>query len=225
MAATTRPIFWCRRKRAGKTVAFGIAIATTLLGSAERFEAAERPLGLVIAPTRELAIQVQRELDWLYAAAGARPQAASAAWTCARNAVRWSAARISSSARRGGCGIISPKAHWTLALRADGAGRGRRDAGPRFREDLEFILGAAPPNGAHCCFPRPCRVASRNSPKPSRKMRCASRRPPPAAHADIEYQLMLVRRDEREHAVINTLLDSDSTSAGVLPYARSRCAT
>ena len=32
-------------------------------------------------------------------------------------------------------------------------------------------------------------------------------------HADIEYQLMLVRRDEREHAIINALLDSDSTSA------------
>ena len=30
------------------------------------------PLALVIAPTRELAIQVSRELDWLYANAGAR---------------------------------------------------------------------------------------------------------------------------------------------------------
>ena len=53
----------------GKTVAFGIAIASTLLGEAERFGAPDQPLGLVIAPTRELAIQVQRELDWLYAAA------------------------------------------------------------------------------------------------------------------------------------------------------------
>ena len=56
----------------GKTVAFGIAIASTLLGDAERFDAAAAPLGLVIAPTRELAIQVQRELEWLYAQAEIR---------------------------------------------------------------------------------------------------------------------------------------------------------
>ena len=52
----------------GKTVAFGIAIASTLLASAERFGTAGRPLGLVIAPTRELAMQVRSELDWLFSA-------------------------------------------------------------------------------------------------------------------------------------------------------------
>ena len=54
----------------GKTVAFGIAIAHTLMGGADRFEPAGPPLGLVIAPTRELAVQVKRELDWLFAEAG-----------------------------------------------------------------------------------------------------------------------------------------------------------
>ena len=39
----------------GKTVAFGLAIAPTLLGDAERFGRAGAPLALVIAPTRELA--------------------------------------------------------------------------------------------------------------------------------------------------------------------------
>jgi ATP-dependent RNA helicase DeaD len=54
----------------GKTVAFGLAIAPTLLGKAEKFPPKGRPLGLIIAPTRELALQVQRELGWLYADAG-----------------------------------------------------------------------------------------------------------------------------------------------------------
>ena len=55
----------------GKTVAFGLALASTLLGEAPRFE--RGPVkALVIAPTRELALQVQRELQWLYAATGAR---------------------------------------------------------------------------------------------------------------------------------------------------------
>ena len=33
---------------------------------------ADKPLALVIAPTRELALQVSRELSWLYGKAGAR---------------------------------------------------------------------------------------------------------------------------------------------------------
>jgi ATP-dependent RNA helicase DeaD len=56
----------------GKTVAFGLIAASELLGQAEQFGEAAAPLALVIAPTRELAQQVQRELDWLYAPAAAR---------------------------------------------------------------------------------------------------------------------------------------------------------
>jgi ATP-dependent RNA helicase DeaD len=61
----------------GKTVAFGLAAARVLvdaLGARPRLRAerGERPRILVVAPTRELALQVQRELAWLYAALGAR---------------------------------------------------------------------------------------------------------------------------------------------------------
>ena len=55
----------------GKTLGFGLAIAPVLLGDAESFGSAGAPLALVIAPTRELALQVKRELGWLYAKAGA----------------------------------------------------------------------------------------------------------------------------------------------------------
>ena len=37
-----------------------------------RMPFATSPLALIIAPTRELALQVSRELSWLYAKAGAR---------------------------------------------------------------------------------------------------------------------------------------------------------
>ena len=50
----------------GKTVGFGLAIAPQLLGEADAFAQAAAPLALVIAPTRELALQVKRELAWLY---------------------------------------------------------------------------------------------------------------------------------------------------------------
>ena len=56
----------------GKTVAFGLAVAPDILGEGAVLLPADVPLGLAIAPTRELALQVARELEWLYAEAGAR---------------------------------------------------------------------------------------------------------------------------------------------------------
>ena len=55
----------------GKTVAFGLAIAPQLL-KGDTLPDAVAPMGLAIAPTRELALQVAAELGWLYAEAGAR---------------------------------------------------------------------------------------------------------------------------------------------------------
>ncbi|MEY2883033.1 MAG: hypothetical protein RL490_757, partial [Pseudomonadota bacterium] len=56
----------------GKTVAFGVAMAAQLLGDDGRTDRAGAPLAIVIAPTRELALQVSRELIWLYGKTGAR---------------------------------------------------------------------------------------------------------------------------------------------------------
>ena len=56
----------------GKTIAYGLAIADTLLEGADTMGPAGLPLALVVAPTRELALQVHRELQWLYANTGAR---------------------------------------------------------------------------------------------------------------------------------------------------------
>jgi len=49
----------------GKTVGFGLAIAPNLLVDSLQFTAASAPLALVIAPTRELALQVKRYLAWV----------------------------------------------------------------------------------------------------------------------------------------------------------------
>ena len=57
----------------GKTVAYGLALAPDAPGRGRALSApAARRSALVVAPTRELALQVQRELAWLYAPAGAR---------------------------------------------------------------------------------------------------------------------------------------------------------
>src|SRR6185369_14224769 len=59
------------RTGSGKTVAFGLAMAPDLL-ECDRLPFVRAPLALVITPTRELAIQVSKELQWLYAEATAR---------------------------------------------------------------------------------------------------------------------------------------------------------
>ena len=47
----------------GKTVAFGLNLGPTLLDGAERFAKTRTPLALIVAPTRELALQVKAELE------------------------------------------------------------------------------------------------------------------------------------------------------------------
>ncbi|PRX08562.1 UNVERIFIED_ORG: ATP-dependent RNA helicase DeaD [Martelella mediterranea] len=206
----------------GKTVAFGIAIAPTLLGFDAQFDAAAAPLGLVIAPTRELAIQVQRELDWLYAAAKVRIA------TCVGGMDMRSERR---ALERGAHIVVG-----TPGRLRDHIMRGALDLGAiravvldeademldlGFRDDLEFILGAAPEERRTLLFSATVRRGIAELARTVQKN--AVRIETTASteqHADIEYQLMVVRRDEREHAIINTLLDTDSSSALVFCHTR-----
>ena len=64
--ADERDLLVSAQTGSGKTVAYGLALAETLLEGAQTLGPAGEPLALVIAPTRELAMQVQRELNWLY---------------------------------------------------------------------------------------------------------------------------------------------------------------
>ena len=50
----------------GKTVAFGLSIVSDILNRNSESKFTKLPSVLIIAPTRELALQVQNELDWLY---------------------------------------------------------------------------------------------------------------------------------------------------------------
>jgi ATP-dependent RNA helicase DeaD len=206
----------------GKTVAFGIAIASTLLGKDEHFEAAGQPLGLVIAPTRELAIQVQRELDWLYAATGMVTASCVGGMDMRKerralergaHLVVGTPGRLRDHIARGGLDLS--------ALRAVVLDEADEMLDLGFREDLEFILGAAPKERRTLLFsatvPRGIAELAKTFQRDAVRIATTAST---EQHADIDYQLMLVRRDEREHAVINTLLNSDSTSALVFCHTR-----
>jgi ATP-dependent RNA helicase DeaD len=206
----------------GKTVAFGLAIAPTLLGDAERFGPAGLPSGLVIAPTRELAMQVQRELNWLYAEAGIQTA------TCVggmdmrneRRALERGAHLVVGTPGRLR-DHISKGALDLSALRAVVLDEADEMLDLGFREDLEFILAAAPAERRTLMFSA---TVSRAIAELAKTYQRDAQRVAVSAtseqHADIDYRLMLVRRDEREHAIINTLLNSDSTGALVFCHTR-----
>ena len=129
----------------GKTVAFGLAMAATLLGDAENFERAAEPLALIIAPTRELAMQVHAELSWLYAEAGARviscvggmdARAEQRQLAMGAHIVVGTPGRLRDHLERGRLDIS--------ALRAVVLDEADEMLDLGFREDLEFILDATP---------------------------------------------------------------------------------
>ena len=62
-----RDLLVSARTGSGKTVAFGLSMADQLLVSDAENVLPSQPAALIITPTRELALQVKKELDWLYA--------------------------------------------------------------------------------------------------------------------------------------------------------------
>ncbi len=208
----------------GKTVAFGLAIAPTLLGEADAqvFAQPERPLGLVIAPTRELALQVERELAWLYADAGAVMASCVGGMDMRKerrqlergsHIVVGTPGRLRDHITKGSLDLSNLRA--VVLDEADEM----LDLG--FREDLEFILAAAPEQRRTLMFsatvPKPIAHLAKTFQRDAVRIvaTAASER-----HADIDYQMVVTQAHERENAIINTLLYFDSGSAIVFCHTR-----
>jgi len=129
----------------GKTVAFGIAIAPTLLGEENKFGKADAPLALVVAPTRELALQVKRELDWLYAETGAIIASCVGGMdirTERRNLERGAHIVVGTPGRL--CDHIRRRALDVREMQAVVLDEADEMLDLGFKEDLEFILETTP---------------------------------------------------------------------------------
>ncbi len=191
----------------GKTVAFGLAMASTLLEGAERFPRAEAPLALVIAPTRELALQVKRELEWLYEETGAKTV----------SCVGGMEMRVERRALSGGAHIVVG----TPGRLRDHIERGSLDLSSLrvvildeademldlgFREDLEFILDAAPETRRTLMFsatvPRPIAMLAKRYQRDALRISTVEDREP---HGDIEYRAYATAPADRENVIINVL--------------------
>lgn len=199
----------------GKTVAFGLAMAPVLLGDAEVLDTVSVPMALVIAPTRELAMQVQRELQWLYAKAGARigscvggmdMRQERRALADGPHIVVGTPGRLRDHITRGSLDISGLRV--VVLDEADEM----LDLG--FREDLEFILAAAPQERRtflfSATFARPIVQLARRFQRDAVRLSTVAESQP---HEDIDYRLLMVAPTERENAIINALLYYDSQNA------------
>ncbi len=220
--AAERDLLVSAQTGSGKTVAYGLALASTLLGENERFGAPGAPLALAIAPTRELAMQVQRELIWLYAEAGVRVTACIGGMDPRREA----------RALEDGCHIVVA----TPGRLRDHLERGRLDMSELravvldeademldlgFREDLEFILDATPDQRRTLLFsatiPRDIATLAKRFQRNAFRIDMVDQSQP---HGDIEYRALRIAPNEIEHAVVNVLRYFESP--GALIFCQTR---
>ncbi|MFT4079127.1 DEAD/DEAH box helicase [Rhodomicrobium sp.] len=206
----------------GKTVAFGLAMASTLLRGQERFPAGSEPLAVVVAPTRELALQVRLELEWLYAPAGARIASCVGGMDMRQerrllaggaHIVVGTPGRLRDHITRGSLDMAAVR-----AMVLDEADE-MLDLG--FREDLEFILKAAPPERRTLMFSatvaKPIETLARRFQKNAIRISSNSGA---TQHANIDYRAVAVASGERENAVINILRYFEASSAFVFCTTR-----
>lgn len=208
----------------GKTVAFGLALAPTLLGEAEKFAEFGAPVALVIAPTRELALQVSNELQWLYAQTGARivscvggmdPRAERRQLERGCHIVVGTPGRLRDHLERGALDLSTMQA--VVLDEADEM----LDMG--FQEDLTFILDAAPAERRTLLFSatlaRDIVQLAKTYQKDALRIDTVVGA---GSHADIEYKAIRVAPNEVELAVVNVLRYFEAPGALVFANTRER---
>lgn len=207
----------------GKTVAFGMAIASTLLQKNGRFGPAGAPLGIAIAPTRELAMQVKRELEWLYEFTGV--SIASCVGGMDIRAERRTLERgahiiVGTPGRL--CDHIKRKALDLSSIRAVVLDEADEMLDLGFREDLEFILEESPAERRTLMFSA---TVSRSIAKLAESYQKNAVRVATTSeqkqHVDIEYRAMVVSPSDRENAIINALRFYEARNAIVFCSTRA----
>ena len=199
----------------GKTVAFGLAMAAELLSDAGEVRQSDTPLALVVAPTRELALQVSRELAWLYRGAGARvttcvggmnPGKERAALRAGATIVVGTPGRLRDHLERGALDLSA------LAVAVLDEADEMLDMG--FREELEAILDATPDGRRTLLFsatmPRPIEALARRYQHDALRIATMDSQ---RGHGDIAYQAVTVAPSDIENAVVNLLRFHEAETA------------
>ena len=206
----------------GKTVAFGIGMADALLDENDKLPRAAEPIALVIAPTRELAMQVKEELSWLYADCGAHIASCVGGMDIRRerrdlshgcHILVGTPGRLRDHIERGSLDLSYLRV--SVLDEADEM----LDLG--FREDLEFILSNASEERQTFLFsatvPRPIEELAKTYQNDALRITTAEQR---QQHADIDYHAHIVAPKDKEKAVINVLRFHESPSAMIFCSTR-----
>lgn len=210
----------------GKTVGFGLAIAPTLLGEDTHFGPAGAPLALIIAPTRELAMQVNRELTWLYGIAGAIVTSCVGGMdtrTERRALDRGAHVVVATPGRL--CDHIKRNNIDLSAIRAVVLDEADEMLDLGFREELEFILSEAPEDRRTLMFSAtvPAAIA-----KLAKSYQHDAQRVATAGdtrqHSDIEYRAMTTNPRDIDNAIINVLRFYEAKNAIVFCNTRAAVA-
>ena len=207
----------------GKTVAFGLAIAPEILNGADQLLYADVPSALIIAPTRELAQQVARELEWLYGPAGAKLatcvggmdyRTEKRALDRGAHIVVGTPGRLRDHIERGSLDLSGIQA--VVLDEADEM----LDLG--FAEDLEFILAAAPDTRRTLMFSAtvPKEIATLAATFQKDALRIVAQGEA-KQHSDIEYRGISVAVRDREHAIFNILRFYEARTAIVFCKTRA----
>jgi ATP-dependent RNA helicase DeaD len=220
--AAGRDLLVSAQTGSGKTVAFGLAMAADLLGPEDTLPQSAAPGALVIAPTRELALQVAQELTWLFAHArgrvitcvgGMSPHLERRALAGGAHIVVGTPGRLRDHIERRALDLSE-----IAAIALDEADE-MLDMG--FREDLEFILGAAPETRRTVMFsatmPKAVAALAKKFQRDALRLEVAGET---RAHADIEYRAVRVDPREIEKATVNLLRYFDPPTAIVFCNTR-----
>ncbi|WP_157215755.1 DEAD/DEAH box helicase [Flavisphingomonas formosensis] len=214
-AARGRDLIVSAQTGSGKTVAFGLAMAQDLLAEGAPLPSAGAPLALVIAPTRELALQVSRELGWLYAKAGARiatcvggmdPSRERRTLAQGAHIVVGTPGRLRDHLERGALDLSS------IAFVVLDEADEMLDMG--FRDDLEEILDATAEGRRTLLFsatmPKPIMALARRYQRDALRISMVDDH---RGHGDISYQAVTVSPADIENAVINLLRFHEAETA------------
>ncbi len=199
----------------GKTVAFGLSMSNQLLEDTGKMPFLVEPLALIIAPTRELALQVSRELNWLYANSSAQIA------TCVGG---MDASKERRNLRKGAHIIVG-----TPGRLRDHLERGALDLAKLrvavldeademldmgFRDDLEEILDATPDERRTLLFsatmPKQIVALAKRYQKDALRISTVGE---DRGHGDISYEVVTVAPADTENAVVNMLRYHEAESA------------
>ena len=207
----------------GKTVGFGLAIAPKLLGENKAFDNPGSPLALIIAPTRELAMQVKQELTWLYDKVGAKivscvggmdMREERRSLSKGAHIVVATPGRLRDHIMRKS--LLTKQINTVVLDEADEM----LDLG--FQDDLEFILEKTPTNRRTLMFsatiPDAIIKLTKTYQVDAKRLKITNEN---SQHSDIDYHVISVAKHDTENAIINLLRYHEAKSSLVFCNTRA----